>query len=116
MLTKRRRKSVADDPDRGTGRTTNQMKRAGIGALYIWCNDTLEPARYLADKAGRLDLEIVGPSMLDNNAVRLKGRQFTEVVRDHALKMTEDRCVAFYEHLLPLVKPVQDSKPTEPVQ
>ena len=46
------------DGDRGSGRTTEQMKDAPVGATFIWCNDRTSYAERLAKHLGRPDLRI----------------------------------------------------------
>ena len=47
------------------GITTGQMLHAPEDAVYIWLNHDLTYPRYLANKLGRHDLHIVGPSYLE---------------------------------------------------
>lgn len=68
---------------RGEGRTTQQMKAAPKGAIYVWCNNHLHYPRQLSLALGRLDLTIVGPEWL-----KRKGYTNTEVVVDHAAELT----------------------------
>ena len=44
--------------DRGAGKTTEQMKAAPVGAVFVWCNDRIEYARRLAHFLSRPDLKI----------------------------------------------------------
>lgn len=87
---------MTDDPDRGTGRTTRQMKEAPQGAIFIWCAEGLAYPRGLAEKAGRRDLRIEPlsrvrltpewlrgtnrPIVVDHEAmVRMTARQWHEI-------------------------------------
>jgi hypothetical protein len=67
---------------RGTGRTTEQMKSAPVGAVFIWCNSNLAYPKGLAEKLGRQDLQIESPSWLSFR--NIAGREFVGVVVDHA--------------------------------
>lgn len=71
------------------GKTEAQMRRAPMRAVFICCNsehDHVEYARQLAKRAGREDLEIWPPSMLDDQ--KNIQRSFTGVVLDHAAMLT----------------------------
>lgn len=83
------------DPDRGTGRTTKQMKEAPKGAVFIWCNQHIDYPRELARKLGRTDLIIYGPAVFENNGFRLHGVR--SIVIDHAARIPkEHRAIAAY--------------------
>lgn len=85
---------------RQIGKTTRQMLDAPKNALYIWCNDILNYPRYLALYLGRDDLEIVGLSVLrEGGGNKLKGREFTGVILDHAAKTSLDEWEC-YQHAL----------------
>lgn len=72
---------------RRAGRTTEQIKTAPPGAVFVWANDQLSYPKELARALGRGDLRIVPPSWLDDrshgcrNPVRL----------DHAFRHVESR-------------------------
>lgn len=74
------------DYDRGTGRTTRQMKRAKEGSIYIWLSSSLDYPKQLAQKNLRPDLEIVDSSWLTYE--RWRGRRFSDIILDHACKLT----------------------------
>lgn len=81
----------SDDSQRGNGFTTAQIKRAPLGALYIWpTHASIGYAKDLARKLGRADLEIVSPSVLDYRGQRLHGRRLSGIVLDHACEPTEE--------------------------
>ena len=69
---------------RQTGRTTEQMKTAPKGAIYVWCNNRLHYPHALAHHLGRSDLIIISAArfryMSDINGIR----SGYPVVRDHA--------------------------------
>lgn len=79
---------------RGVGQTSMQMKAAPIGALFIWHNERLECPRGLAAEVGRTDLLILGPSVLENGAERLKGCTFPAIIVDHAGQMSAEESEA----------------------
>lgn len=68
--------------DRQTGRTTQQMKDAPHGALFIWCTGDTRYPKALARLLGRDDLQIVPLSFLSGPSGL--GRTFTGLVLDHA--------------------------------
>ncbi len=75
------------DTDRGTGRTTKQMKDAPIGAIYVSCHaSATNYDRCLAHKLKRTDLKVVEPSWLDHGWY---GKILTGIVIDHAAHLTE---------------------------
>lgn len=80
-------------PERGTERTTKQMRLAEKNALYVWPNDlTKHEAIVLCQGADRNDLEIVGPSQFNDDRIEnLRGRMIPEVVIDHATKFTVEQ-------------------------
>lgn len=73
--------------DRSIGRTTKQMQEAARGAMFVWVNDFLHYPKRLALLLGRTDLEIVSPGFFDTEG-RVLGREFMEVVIDHAARLT----------------------------
>lgn len=70
---------------RQTGITTQQMKEAPKGAIYVWVNDVLDYPKSLARHLGRSDLLILPPHIVRLQTVA--GRQIGIVV-DHATKWT----------------------------
>lgn len=74
--------------DRGTGRTTKQMKSAPLNAIYVWCNGNLYYPKKLANSIGRNDLSIVSPIDIDH---RLRGRRNVNIVIDHATDLTSEQ-------------------------
>ena len=71
--------------DRGTGATTQQMKEAPKGAVFVWCNWRTDYAIHLAQKLGRNDLQIESPTWLENG---WRGVKLAGVVVDHAARLT----------------------------
>jgi hypothetical protein len=71
---------------RGTGKTTQQMKSAPTGAVFVWCNAHLYYPRMLAKRIGRDDLQIQAPSWLED---RWRGMKMTGLVLDHAAELTD---------------------------
>ena len=68
--------------DRQTGRTTQQMLNAPLGAVFVWVNQHLYYPISLARRLGRTDLEVRPLSWLEPRNVM--GRKFTAVIVDHA--------------------------------
>lgn len=66
---------------RGTGRTTKQIKEAPQGAYFVWCNNVLWYPRQLAAKLGREDLNVVGKSWIMGE--RYYGVDPERIVLDH---------------------------------
>jgi len=71
--------------DRQTGCTTRQMLEAPIGAVYVWCNNTLTYPKVLAHGLQRDDLVVKPLSWLEPQNVC--GRDFVGVVIDHAVPL-----------------------------
>jgi len=69
-----------DTGDRGTGRTTKQIKEAPQGAIFICPPDAFDYTRRLVHDLGRTDLRIERPSFFDG---RWHGLRLPIVV-DHA--------------------------------
>lgn len=72
------------EKDRGTGRTTKQMKEAPKGAVYVWCNKEVWYPQRLAEKLGRKDLQIEPRSWLTSE--RWRGLNLKGLVLDHAVR------------------------------
>ena len=73
---------------RQSGRTTELMKEAPPGSVYVWVNHHLDYPLALAQALGRGDLQIVSPSWLD---YRWRGLQISGLVLDHAVDLTEQQ-------------------------
>ena len=81
-------KISTNESERGTGRTTQQMKEAPLGSVYIWvAHNSLWYAKALARAIGRHDLHIVGPMWLDG--MHFLGRHLSGIVVDHATNLTD---------------------------
>ena len=82
-----------DNLEQGTGRTIKQMRLAAKNAIYVWPNDlTRHEAVVLCQGADRDDLEIVGPSHLNDDRIEnMRGRIISEVVIDHATELTAEQ-------------------------
>jgi len=75
---------------RGSGRTTQQIKTAPEGVVFIWVNhNSLFYAKNLARRLNRNDLEIVSPDWL--SSYRWAGRYYTAIILDHALRLIPDQ-------------------------
>jgi len=79
------------DGDRGTGRTTAQIRSAPHGAIFVCCHSAAKDyTRRLAKDLGRDDLTIVEPSWLDHGWM---GKVISGLVVDHACQLNENlRC------------------------
>lgn len=73
---------------RGTGRTTEQMRAAPIGAFFVWVNDRLEYPKDLSRSIGRTDLQIIRPSKLERHE-SFAGVRAPAVILDHACQLTD---------------------------
>jgi len=75
------------DYERGTGRTTEQMKAAPRGAVYVSPHPfATDYVRKLAAKILREDLRIVEPSWLDHG---WHGKILEGIVVDHACHLDD---------------------------
>jgi hypothetical protein len=83
---------VADIPDeyRGKGTTTQQMREAPHGALFVWPVERLHYPRDLARTLRREDLTIVGPAAFRCGGERLFGQRFPAIVIDHACALSAE--------------------------
>lgn len=68
--------------DRQIGHTTQQMKDAPKGAVFVWCNSRIDYPLNLAKTLGRDDLVVRPLSWLEPRNVM--GRNFPGVILDHA--------------------------------
>ena len=76
---------------RGTGTTTQQMKAAAHGALYVWNNTPgVDWCREKAKFAGREDLQVVPVAVLDD-PYYVHPAEYPEVIIDHAVEDTGNR-------------------------
>ena len=75
--------------ERGSGRTTRQMKSAPIGSVFVWCNDHIDWPKKLASSIQRSDLKIHRLSVLDHGAETLRGFEFSGFVIDHAAVLSD---------------------------
>ena len=80
---------------RGSGITSQQMKDAKPNAVFVWCGSNTYYPEKLAQSLGRQDLKIVSPYWLRMESIR--GREFTEIVVDHAADLTDSQHEAFLE-------------------
>jgi hypothetical protein len=71
------------DKDRGSGRTTSQMKLAPENSVFIWNNEILDYPRELAASIGRFDLKILGLQCLDDIRI-FSGKIYPKIIVDHA--------------------------------
>lgn len=73
--------------DRGTGRTTNQMKLTIDKSIFVWCNENLNYPKQLARELNK-DLEIVGPRWFEDN-YKWAGRKLIGITIDHAANLND---------------------------
>lgn len=73
------------DADRGTGKTTQQMRSAPHGAYFIW-GGSPEYVRELAKRLHRTDLQLCDPGWMT-----LQHGARGPVVVDHAVVLTEEQ-------------------------
>lgn len=66
-------------------RTTDAIRSAPHGAVYVWCNDCLDYPKSVAARLGRADLRILPVSVLGEGGIRLSGLA-RPVVVDHAVR------------------------------
>jgi hypothetical protein len=98
---------MKEDRERGTGRTTEQLKAAPACAIYLWpVQQSVGYVRHLAHQLGRDDLEIRHIRALDEPQ-RFQGLRRLNIVVDHACydvpgAMTDRRAAAL-EKLKPLM-------------
>lgn len=72
---------------RQEGATTEQIKAAPHGAIYVWVNSNTRYPKDLARTLGREDIQFVAPSWLDSHNWR--GRAFSAIILDHAARLTD---------------------------
>ena len=73
-------RAIRLDGQRGSGRTTEQMRAAPHGAVYVWVNGSTQYPTFLARHLGRDDLRIISPDQFAQEARSLRAW----VVIDHA--------------------------------
>lgn len=76
------------DTLRGSGRTTEQLRSAPKGAVFVWCNGGLAYPRKLARHMGRDDLTIVTAHSyaMGETDLLVKGSN-RKIVVDHAYRV-----------------------------
>lgn len=75
--------TTPDNTYRGTGRTTQQMLEAPIGAVYIWSRHDLHYPKHLARHLQREDLKIVSTDWLIDE--KWRGLELSGICVDHAV-------------------------------
>lgn len=94
---------IADkDEERGIGRTSDQMRAAPKGSLFIVPAGSGRRGYFfhLAHHLGRGDLRIESVSVLDGDFLR--GLEFPAVVVDHGVRVT-DRQGEKLDRLMPMI-------------
>lgn len=85
------------DRDRGTGRTTQALRDAPQGAVYVWHNPHLDYPKSIARVWHREDLKVVSPEWLDGR--RYRGQEIKAIVLDHACRLTNGEQTYYLEAL-----------------
>jgi hypothetical protein len=80
--------------DRQTGRTSQQMADAPMGAVFVWCNSRTAYPLDLAKHLGRDDLVVRPMSWLEPRNVM--GRDFPGVIVDHAAQPDSEAYAALH--------------------
>lgn len=71
-----------------TRRTTQAMRSAPTGAVYVWVHDSLGYPKALAHAIGRDDLIVVGPGWLKDR--KYMGLELGGLCMDHDARLTEE--------------------------
>lgn len=82
------------DDERGTGRTSRQMREAPRNAIFVWCNDYIGYAIRLAYHLDRGDLSIIPPAMIGE----FRRGSSRHIVVDHAAVLLEEDRVLISLH------------------
>ncbi len=83
--------------DRQTGRTTEQLRAAPYGSIFVWVDQDLYYPKKIAHDLSRFDVVIVGPSIFDMRSSYLRGR--TDIITlDHACRLTPEQSDVFLEY------------------
>lgn len=80
--------------DRQTGRTTQQMNDAPLGAVFVWCNSRVSYPQDIAKTLGRNDLVVRPLHWLQ--PVNVMGRDFPGVIVDHAAQPDSEGYAALH--------------------
>lgn len=108
---------------RGTGTTTQQLKAAPPGSLFIYCTRQVEYPKDLLKKMGRTDVTIQGVGVLDE--LYMSAQRYTAIIVDHAVVSTPERhamlvslmrhaCVSPNDSLMELHTMIANYLPKEP--
>ena len=79
---------MTEDTDRGTGRTTRQLKECRLRALFVCGPGEVEYTRRLAEQIGRSDIRVISAAC-EHDVNRVAGLLYPEVVVDHAAQVSE---------------------------
>ena len=80
--------------DRQTGRTTQQINDAPLGAVFVWCNSSVSYPQEIAKTLGRNDLVVRPLHWL--RPANVMGRNFTGVIVDHAAQPDSEGYAALH--------------------
>ncbi len=83
-----RKSQLMKTDNQQTGKTSQQMKHAAKGAVYIWPNSFMDYPKDLAKFLGRTDLDITFPSVFLN---KYRGKKISGVVVDHATQLSQEQ-------------------------
>jgi hypothetical protein len=93
---------------KATGTTTQQLKGAPQGALFIYNSDYLDYPKGLCKLIGREDVHVKGVHVL-KDWHSLLGYEYSAIIVDHAVENTAERFEGFAKLLTKCVKDRQDS-------
>lgn len=88
--------AATDAGMRGGGHTTKQILDAPEEAIYVWVNERIYYPKKIANKLGRNDLIIKGPSVLEYG--RLRGIN-KPIILDHAVSLTSRQADGYAEYV-----------------
>lgn len=89
---------MMQDTNRGTGRTTAQMKALPQKGVFVSCNERcVYYDKNLARKINRPDIQIVPPSWITSE--RWQGCEYTAIEVDHAYPDCNRNTMFFYDYL-----------------
>lgn len=85
---------ITDDEPRQSGRTTKQLENAKPDAVFIWPTYALYYPEKLAKDLGRTDITIISVGRAFSNCMEyFRGRRCSEIVVDHAIRISADAAV-----------------------
>jgi hypothetical protein len=91
------RQALMNDCFRGRGKTSQQMKEAPHGAVFVWCTGDLYYPKMLARHLGREDLKVKSFSWLQREEMYNLKPEIVVVV-DHATRLNSYAIEALMRH------------------